>query len=102
MTSAGDGIETDHEKLRSMASDLRSSTDKLTKAAQAVPPAPKVSTSAEQVGHTLSEITKTAAGLIAGLEDTAGKIDASDGSYGQVDNTNADDLQRQAEDLGPD
>ncbi len=102
MTSAEEGVKADHESLQSMATDLRGSTDQLTDAAQETPPMPQVSTSAEKVGHTLSEITKTAAGLIASVEETAGKIDASDGSYGQADNTSADELQRQGEELGPD
>ena len=94
MTSAEDGVKADHESLQGMAADLQSSTNQLTDAAQAPPPMPQVSTSAEKVGHTLSEITKTAAGLIASVEDTAGKIDASDGSYGQADNISAEELQR--------
>lgn len=102
MTSADNGVTADHESLQGMATDLRSSTDQLADAAQDVPPMPQVSTSADKVGHTLSEITKTCAGLIASVQDAAGKIDASDGSYGQADNTSADELQQQGENLGPD
>lgn len=102
MTNAGDGIKADHESLRAMADALRTSTDTLADTAKTMPSMPQVSTSAEKVGHTLSEITKTAGGLLASVEDTAHKIDASDGSYGQVDNTNADHLQRQVGTLGPD
>jgi hypothetical protein len=107
MTSADNGVKVDHDSLQSMATDLRGSTDELTAAAHAAPPMPQVSTSADKVGHTLSEITKMAAGLIAFVEDTAGKIDASDGSYGQADNTSAEELQRQrqerqGQELGPD
>ncbi len=102
MTSAGDGITADHELLQQMADELRTSISGLDGVARSAPTMPEVTTSANKVGHTLSEITKTVAGVVAGVEDTAGKIDASDGSYGQVDNTNAADLQRQAKQLGPD
>lgn len=96
-----DEVKADRESLRSMANALRASTDQLAGAAKTMPAMPQVSTSAEKVGFTLSEITKTAAGLIASVNDAAAKIDASDGSYGQVDNTNADDLRRSGAGLEP-
>lgn len=102
MSSAGDGITVDRESLRAMADALRTSTDKLADTATPMPAMPQVSTSADKVGHTLSEITKTVAGLVAGVEDTANRIDAGDGSYGKVDNANADHLQRRVGTLGPD
>ncbi len=95
-----DGIKADRESLRAMANALRASNDQLVGTAKTMPAMPQVSTSAEKVGFTLSEITKTAAGLIAGVEDTANKIDASDGSYGQVDNANAADVRRSGAGMG--
>lgn len=77
-----------------MAGQLRNSAEGMNGTAEAAPETPQVSTSAERVGHTLSEITKTVAGLIAGVEQTAGKIDASDGGYGQTENRSATDIRR--------
>ncbi|MHA6800616.1 hypothetical protein [Bounagaea algeriensis] len=98
---AGDGIHVEQSGLRSMARTLRSSTDDLGELASSMPDMPEVSTSAEKVGHTLSEITRTAAALAASVEDTAGKIDVADGSYGEVDNTGAEQLHQPAAGLGP-
>lgn len=93
---AADGIEADSESLRQMATQLRDSTSGLDGAAKSSPPMPNVTISSDRVGHTLSEITKTVGGLIAGVEDTASKIDASDGSYAQVDNDAGVQFQQQA------
>lgn len=45
-------------------------------------------------------ITKAAAGLMAQAEQTASQIDASDGSYGETDNTAATDLYHSGSGLG--
>lgn len=97
----GDGVKTDPESLGRMAAQLRDSTSGLDGAAKASPPMPSVTISSERVGHTLSEITRTVAGLLAGVEDTAGKIDASDGSYAEVDNEAGVQLQQQQSHFGP-
>lgn len=87
-----DGIKAEPDGLRQMASELRDSTSGLEGAAKSVPPMPEVTISNQNVGYTLSEITKAAAAVAAGVEDIANKIDASDGSYAEVDNRNAEDL----------
>lgn len=78
------------ERLKQMAGKLRSSTSGLEGAAESMPPPPEVTITSDKVGYTLSEITKTAAAVAAGAQDIAGKIDASDSSYAEVDNRNAD------------
>ncbi len=98
----GNGIKADPESLREMAGQLRDSASSLESSANSAPPVPEVTTSSENVGHTLSEITKTVAGLMAGVHQTAGQIDASDGSYGETDNTAAHDIERSGRNLGPD
>lgn len=97
---AADGIEVDSESLRQMATQLRDSTSGLDGNAESSPPMPKVTISSDQVGYTLSEISKMIGGLIAGVEDTAGKVDASDGSYAHVDNEAGVQFQQQI-DQGP-
>ncbi|PRW62073.1 hypothetical protein [Actinopolyspora mortivallis] len=92
---SGDGVHVGHEQLRHMASALRNSTDELEPAAKAVPDMPEVSTSAEKVSYTLGELSQAAAGLIATVGEVAAKIDASDGSYGDVDNRNAEQLRKE-------
>lgn len=88
-----DEVHVGQEQLRQMASALRNSTDQLDSAAKRAPDMPEVSTSADKMSHTLGELSQAAAGLIATIEEVAGKIDASDGSYGDVDNRNAERLQ---------
>ncbi|MBE9374810.1 hypothetical protein IQ251_10175 [Saccharopolyspora sp. HNM0983] len=95
---SGDEVHVSHEQVRQMASGLRNSTDQLDDAAGGSPDMPEVSTSAEKMSHTLSVLSEAAAGLIATVEEIAGKIDASDGSYGDVDNRNAQDLQKEYSD----
>ncbi|QGK69224.1 hypothetical protein GIY23_06470 [Allosaccharopolyspora coralli] len=90
-----DEVRVGQEQLRQMASALRSSTDELDSAAKNAPGMPEVSTSADKMSHTLGELSQAAAGLIATIEEVAGKIDASDGSYGDVDNRNAERLQKE-------
>lgn len=92
---SGDEVHVGHEQLRGMASALRSSTDRLDSAAKSAPAMPEVSTSAEKVSYTLGELSQAAAGLIATVDEVAGKIDASDGSYGEVDNRNAEQLRKE-------
>lgn len=96
----GGQVKADGEHLAEMASRLRESTTGLEGAAKSVPPMPEVSVSADKVSHTLTEITKTVAGLMAGVEQTASEIDASDGSYGEIDNTAATDLKRTGSAIG--
>jgi hypothetical protein len=55
---------------------------------------PIVTTSSHPVGETLSDLMKAIAGLLAGVDDTASQIHASDGSYGQVDNHAEDGIRR--------
>jgi len=85
-------VKADREQLAAMANQLRGATADLESTAKSAPPMPEVSVSAEKVGYTLSTITKAAAGLVAQIEHTASEIDASDGSYGETDNTAAADL----------
>ncbi|SDK26411.1 hypothetical protein SAMN04487820_10631 [Actinopolyspora mzabensis] len=89
------GIRADRDRLRGMASALRSSTDKLDAAANDAADMPQVSTSAEKVSHTLGELSKTAAAVIAAIDEIARDIDASDGSYGELDNRNAERLRKE-------
>ncbi len=88
----GERVTADSDGLRQMASQLRASTSGIEEAAKSVPDMPEVTTSSDKVGHTISEIMKTTAAVVAGVEDIANKIDANDGSYAQTDNQNADDL----------
>ncbi|GAB3283529.1 hypothetical protein [Parasphingorhabdus pacifica] len=92
---AGDEVHVAHDQVRQMASALRSSTDELDSAAKNAPDMPEVSTSAEKMSHTLGKLSQAAAGLIATIDEVAGKIDASDGSYGDVDNRNAEQLRKE-------
>lgn len=89
---ANNGMKADPEGLQQMASQLRASTSRLDAVAEAAPPMPEVTISSDKVGHTLSEIMKTAGAIAAGVEDVANKIDASDGSYAETDNRNSEDL----------
>lgn len=93
-------VKADREQLAAMAGQLRDSTTDLEATAKSVPPMPEVSVSADKVSHTLSAITKAAAGLMAQAEQTASQIDASDGSYGETDNTAATDLYHSGSGLG--
>ncbi len=95
----GQEVKADRERLAAMANQLRESTTDLEGAAKSVPPMPEVSVSADKVSHTLTEITKTVAGLMAGVEQTASQIDASDGSYGETDNTAVSELERSGDGL---
>lgn len=96
-----DEVKADREQLAAMANQLRGSTADLESTAKSAPPMPGVSMSAEKVGYTLSTITKAVAGLIAQVGHTASQIDASDGSYGETDNTAATDLYHSGSRLGP-
>ncbi|MFC7343259.1 hypothetical protein [Saccharopolyspora griseoalba] len=87
-----DHVKADPDSLRQMSNKLRAGTSGLEGPAKSAPEMPEVTISNQNVGHTISEITKTAAALAAGVEDIARKIDASDGSYAEVDNRNAEDL----------
>ena len=93
-----DEVHVGHEQVRQMASTLRSSTDELGEAAKDAPDMPEVSTSAEQMSRTLSELSQAAAGLGAAIDEVADKINASEGSYGEVDNQSAEQLQRESYD----
>ncbi|MHA6802795.1 hypothetical protein [Salinifilum ghardaiensis] len=95
---SGDEVQVGHEQVRQMASALRSSTDELESAAKSSPGMPEVSSSAEWMSNTLGELSEAAAGLLATVDEVAGKIDASDGSYGDVDNRNAERLQKEYRD----
>lgn len=52
-----------------------------------------MTTSGEPVSYTISELMKTIGGLAAGTQETADKIHANGGSYGQVENGNVEDLE---------
>ena len=93
-------VKADRDQLAAMADQLRDSTTDLEATAKSVPPMPEVSVSADKVSYTLSAITKAAAGLMAQVEQTASQIDASDGSYGDTDNTAATDLYHSGGGLG--
>lgn len=93
-------VKADREQLTGMAGALRDSTSELDSSAKTDPPMPEVSVSADKVGHTLSELTKTVGGLVAAVHQTADKIHASSGSYGEVDNHAADELRRSGSGLG--
>jgi hypothetical protein len=87
-----DGIKANPGQLQGMAGQLRSGAEGLDGVADASPPPPEATTSNEKVGHTLAEIMKATGALVAGMHETADKIDASDGSYGDMDNQNASDI----------
>lgn len=89
-----DEVKADPERLERMAAQLRESTSAVDQPARSVPEMPEVTTSGEPVSYTISELMRTIGALAAGAQETADKIDASGGSYGQVDNRNADDLGR--------
>lgn len=86
------GMLVDSGALQNMANQLHGSTAALEAVGAAEPPLPVVTTSSVKVGETLSEIMKAVAGLMAGMQDTADQIHASDGSYGQIDHDAGVDL----------
>lgn len=76
----------DREKLAGMSSQFTNSTKGLDDVASSAPPMPRVSTSADKVGHTLGVIAEAVAGTMGSVKHTASQIDASDGSYGDAEN----------------
>lgn len=87
-----DGIKADPEQLKGMAGELSKGPQGLQELAKSSPPPPQVTSSSDKVGYALSEIMRAAGALIAGMDDTASKIHASNGSYGETDNQNARDI----------
>lgn len=86
MTEPGGGVKSDSQGLRGMAEALRSSTQGVQGLAHDKPPMPEVTISSEKLGYTVSEILKAMAGLGTNVEQVAGKIDVTDGSYAETDN----------------
>jgi hypothetical protein len=82
-------IRADSAGLQALASELRHGVSGLAEAGRAAPPAPNAGASSARVAATLAAILDETAGVVAGVENTAAKIDASDGSYGEVDNRSA-------------
>jgi len=89
----GEHVRADRDQLAAMAARLDESTDGLRQAAKSDAPMPEVSVSADFVGHTLAELTKTIGALTAAVQHTASEIHAGNGSYGEVDNAAIDHLQ---------
>lgn len=88
----GEHVRAEPEGLRALASQLREGVSGLGGVTNAAPPAPNAGVSSARVGEALAAILRSSAGLVASLEDAANKIDASDGSYGEVDNKAAADF----------
>lgn len=87
-----DGLKADPDGLRRMATALRESTSGVDALSKSVPQTPEVTISSKPVGDTIAELLKLTGAIVAGVEDIANKIDASDGSYAEVDNRSAEDL----------
>ena len=89
-----DGVKADPEHLRQLATRLHQAASALDGVIGSVPPMPEVTTSSEKVSYTVSEIMKAAGALMTGVGETADKVHESDGSYGEIDNRNAEDIGR--------
>ncbi len=89
---SGDSVLADQDGLRSLVTVLRDGADELSTAARPGPGAPDVGRSSANVGAALSAIMKSAALLIAQSQDSAGKINTSNGAYGNADNQTATGL----------
>ncbi|MGH3940876.1 MAG: hypothetical protein ACRDTG_20010 [Pseudonocardiaceae bacterium] len=91
---AGDKFAVDLDGVRTLAGRLHQGISTLGDAARSVAPGADAGLSSAKVGVTLALIVQFAAGLIIRVEDTVGKIHASDGSYRDVDNLTGAELRR--------
>jgi len=89
---SGDSVLADPGGLRGLVTVLRNGADDLSTAAVPAPVAPDAGRSSANVGAALSAIAKSAALLIAQSQDSANKINANNGSYGNADNQTATGL----------
>lgn len=94
MIMTDDGFLVDRADVRALASELQNSVSGLNEAVGHGPPAPNAGSSSAKVADTLASVVRAIAGLIASVENTASKIHASDGSYGDIDNRVETDLRR--------
>lgn len=79
-------MRVDSAGQQALATQLRDGVAGLGGVANAAPPAPNAGVSSGAVGQALSSILTAAAGLVSAVGDAGSKIDASDGSYGAVEN----------------
>lgn len=89
-----DGFKADPDGLRALARQLRDGLSEVAEMAPTAPPAPNAGASSSTVGAALAAILEATAGLVSRVQDTADKIDVTDGSYGDVDNQTATDFGR--------
>lgn len=79
-------VRAEPDGLRDLARRLRDGADGLNGPAAVAPPAPDAGVSSGTVSGALESILRSGAGLVTAMNDAAANIDASDGSYGSVDN----------------
>ena len=89
---SGESVLADPDGLRGLVTVLRNGADDLSTAATPAPAAPDAGRSSANVGAALSAIAKSAAMLIAQSQDSANKINLSNGAYGNADNQTATGL----------
>lgn len=79
-------VRVDPGGLRDLAGRLREGASGLGGPASSVPDAPNAGVSSGKVSGALEAILRSSAGLVSTMDESAAKIDASDGSYGSVEN----------------
>ncbi|GDY33885.1 hypothetical protein [Gandjariella thermophila] len=84
----GGGYSYDPARLTDIAGKLRDGAKALADTARSAPPSPDAGTSSAVVGEALKALVRAGATAVARMDDVAGKVHASQGSYDTVENTN--------------
>lgn len=92
---AKDGYEYSHDALGRVGGALRRGAGALDGATTQGFTAPDAGASSGAVGKALSDLLRSAVAGAQSLDDMAGKVHATQGGYGEVENTNEGELRRQ-------
>lgn len=94
---AEDGYEYSPEALSGVSGALRRGAEALDGATTPEPTPPDAGRSSEAVGSALRDLLSSAVAGAQNLDEMAGKVDISRGSYDDVENTNAGHVRRESQ-----
>lgn len=96
----GSGPKVNFDGLRSIAQKLHSTSDHLNGPAKDAPREVDAGPSSAAITGALSEMMRAAGAIAATAAGTGDKVNTNNASYGEVENTNTDSLNKQRGQLG--
>lgn len=96
----GSGPKVNFDGLREIAQKLHTTSDHLQGPAQQAPRSIDAGPSSAAISGALSEIMRAAGAVLATAAGTGEKVNTNNASYGEVENTNTDSLNKQRGQLG--